>query len=75
LNFIIGAGTWIARTSIQIDNMAHLGGFLGGLALGVPMVPRLGAPRKLFERRRLLSVIGMAFLLLLLAFGVHSFWG
>jgi len=31
LNFVIGAGTWIARTSLQIDNMAHLGGFLSGL--------------------------------------------
>lgn len=74
LNFVIGAGTWLARTSIQIDNMAHLGGFLGGLALGIPMVPRLGAPRVLFERRRLLAICGMAFLLLLLAFWLHSFW-
>jgi len=74
LNFVIGAGTWVARTSIQIDNMAHLGGFLGGLALGLPMIPRLGAQRTLFERRRLLAITGMAFLLLLLSFGLHSFW-
>src|SRR5882757_5994703 len=51
LNFVIGAGTWVARTSIQIDNMAHLGGFLGGFALGLPMIPRLCAQRTLCERR------------------------
>ncbi len=74
LNFVIGAGTWIARTSIQIDNMAHLGGFLSGLAFAVPLVPRIGARREIFLRRRWIAVLGMSFLLLLLAFGVHSFY-
>jgi rhomboid protease GluP len=54
--------------------MAHLGGFLSGLALGVPLVPRIGAPRATFLRRRWLAVVGMAFVLTLLAFGVNSFW-
>jgi rhomboid protease GluP len=74
LNFVIGAGTWIARTSLQIDNMAHLGGFLSGLAFAVPLVPRIGARREVFLRRRWFAVLGMSFLLLLLAFGVHSFY-
>ena len=74
LNFVIGAGTWVARTSIQIDNMAHLGGFLSGLAIAVPMVPRIGARRDIFIRRRWFAVLGMSFLLLLLAFGIHSFY-
>jgi rhomboid protease GluP len=74
LNFVIGAGTWVARTSLQIDNMAHLGGFLSGLAFAVPLVPRIGARREDFLRRRWFAVIGMGFLLLLLAFGVHSFY-
>jgi rhomboid protease GluP len=74
LNFVIGAGTWLANTSLQIDNMAHLGGFLSGLAFGVPLVPRIGAPRQLFERRRLLATLGMSLLLLMLAFGVYSFY-
>src|SRR5580698_10850364 len=30
LNFVIGGTTMFLRTSIQIDNMAHLGGFLCG---------------------------------------------
>jgi len=74
LNFVIGAGTWVARTSIQIDNMAHLGGFLSGLAFAVPLVPRIGARREVFLRRRWFAVLGMGFLLLLVAFGVHSFY-
>jgi rhomboid protease GluP len=74
LNFLIGAGTWVAGTSLQIDNMAHLGGFLSGLAFALPLVPRIGAPRELFLRRRWIAVLGMGFLLLLLAFGVHSFY-
>ena len=36
--------------------------------------PRIGAPRTTFIRRRWLAVLGMAFALTLLAFGVNSFW-
>jgi rhomboid protease GluP len=74
LNFVLGAGTWVAHTSIRIDNMAHLGGFLTGLALALPMVPRIGAPSSLFRSRRLFAISGMTTLLLLLAYGVHSFY-
>jgi rhomboid protease GluP len=74
LNFVIGAGTWVAGTAIQIDNMAHLGGFLSGLAFALPLVPRIGARSEVFLRRRWIAVLGMSFLLLLLAFGVHSFY-
>ena len=74
LNFVIGAGTWVARTSLQIDNMAHLGGFLSGLAFALPMVPRIGSRPDVFIRRRLIAVAGMSLLLLLAAFGIYSFY-
>jgi rhomboid protease GluP len=74
LNFGIGLYTAFGHSPVQIDNMAHLGGFLSGLALGVPLVPRIGAPRDLFQRRRLMAVVGIGFLLILIAFGLHSFW-
>jgi rhomboid protease GluP len=74
LNFAIGLYTAFGPSPVQIDNMAHLGGFLSGLALGVPLVPRIGAPKTTFLRRRLLAVGGMAFALTLFAFGLRSFW-
>ena len=75
INLAIGLYTVVGPSPIRIDNMAHLGGFLSGLALGVPLVPRIGAAKPLFERRRRLGVWGGTFLLVLLAFAVRSFWG
>jgi rhomboid protease GluP len=58
INFVIGFGTLAAHTAVRIDNMAHLGGFLGGLLFAVPLVPLIGAPRQLF-RLRLRMAIGL----------------
>lgn len=74
LNFLIDGGLWVAHTSLQIDNMAHLGGFLSGMALGLPLVPRIGAARSTFIRRRAMAVAVMTFLLLLFAWGLHSYY-
>jgi rhomboid protease GluP len=74
LNFVIGASSLFFQSFIRIDNMAHLGGFLCGLALGVPLVPRIGATREQFVFRRRVAYGGGTVLLLLFAFGVWSFW-
>ena len=74
INLAIGLYTAVGPSPIKIDNMAHLGGFLSGLLLGALMIPRIGAAKHRFERRRFWSVAGMAFGLLLMTYLVHSFW-
>src|SRR5271168_4839653 len=74
LNFVIGGASLVLRTSIQIDNMAHLGGFLCGLALGAPLVPRIGAARSQYAFRSWAAYGSMTLLLLIFAFGIASFW-
>ena len=74
LNFLIGGTSMFFHTSIQIDNMAHLGGFLCGLALGAPLVPRIGVARSQFAFRSWVAYSSMAVLLLVFGFGIASFW-
>jgi rhomboid protease GluP len=73
LNFIFGAGADMMHFVIQIDNMAHMGGFVCGVLIGLPMVPRIGADRKSFLLRRRVAILLMTLLLMLLAYGVYSF--
>ncbi len=74
LNFVLGFGFDAGHFSLQVDNTAHLGGFLAGLLLAWPMVPRPGAPPELFRRRRALAGLAEALLLLLLCAGVRAFY-
>lgn len=76
LNFAIGAGTLFLPASVpKIDNFAHLGGFLSGLAIGVPLVPRIGAGRNRYQRRQALVFGGMLLVLLTVAFGLAAYNG
>ena len=60
LNLIIGIGA--NYTSIvRIDNHAHIGGFLSGLALGVPLVPRMTSGRTRYLQRQKLTFAGATF--------------
>ena len=67
LNLIIGVGANFTSI-VRIDNNAHIGGFLCGLALGVPLVPRMTSGRTRYLQRQKLTFAAAAFLLFLFAY-------
>ena len=74
LNFVIGFGADAFNTRVRIDNMAHLGGFLSGILLGMLLVPKLGSDRKLWIRRQWLAFGSVLLIILLGARFLASFW-
>jgi rhomboid protease GluP len=72
LNLIIGLGTAVVPVGIRIDNSAHLGGFLFGLALGVPLVPRMTSGRTRYLQRQKIAFTGAAFFLALFGYWVAN---
>jgi rhomboid protease GluP len=68
LGLSISFGTHVIGSGLQIDNMAHLGGFTCGLLFAAPMVPRLGSPRALFARRLRVTVGMVVGILVLFGF-------
>ena len=74
INLVIGLSTIVHNFGISIDNSAHIGGFLSGLALGVPLVPRMtsGTPTRYFERQRL-AFAGAGLILALIGYYIARF--
>ncbi len=68
LGVSISTGTRVIGSGLMIDNMAHLGGFGSGLLFAVPMVPRLGSPRDLFNSRLRIAIGMVAGILVLFSF-------
>jgi rhomboid protease GluP len=68
LGLSISFGTRIVGSGLQIDNMAHLGGFSCGLLFAAPMVPRIGSPRDLFLFRRRVATVMVVGVLVLFGF-------
>ena len=68
LGLAISGGNMFLHSGLNIDNMAHLGGFACGLLFAAPMVPRLGSPRRVFNMRLRIAVGMVVGLLVLFAF-------
>ncbi len=71
INLLIGLAINFGSgfTGVEVDNSAHIGGFLCGLLFAAPMVPRIGSPRNDFLFKLRLTV-GLVVLLLVL-FGFY----
>ena len=62
-------GTTVARFA-NIDNSAHVGGFLSGLALGRPLVPQMTAGRGGYLQRQKITFACAVFCLVLFAYWI-----
>jgi len=71
INLVIGLSTALpfVNIGIRIDNSAHIGGFLSGLALGVPLVPCMT-----LGRQRYLARQKAAFAVACLVLALFGYW-
>lgn len=67
---MISGGNTLLHSGLNIDNMAHVGGFSSGLLLAMPMVPRIGSLRNTFQARLRVALLLMIGLLVLFGFYV-----
>ena len=73
INLVIGLSTMFVNVGIRIDNSAHIGGFLSGLALGVPLVPRMTAGRDRYFARQKISFAAACVVLALVGYFISGF--
>jgi rhomboid protease GluP len=60
------------RSFPQIDNSAHLGGLLSGLALGVPLLPKMTTGRESYRARQRVTFLCAALLLCLVGYALSK---
>jgi rhomboid protease GluP len=73
INLVFGLSTDIFNVGLSIDNSAHIGGFLSGLALGVPLVPRMTAGREGYLNRQKITFAAACLLLALFGYAIARF--
>jgi rhomboid protease GluP len=57
----------------HIDNSAHLGGLLSGLALGVPLLPKMTAGKARYRERQRVTFTIAAFILALVGYALSKY--
>jgi rhomboid protease GluP len=72
INLVIGLSTMFVNVGISIDNSAHIGGFLSGLALGVPLAPRMTAGREAYFSRQKLTFAVACLILALFGYWIAN---
>jgi rhomboid protease GluP len=73
INLVFGLSTDVFNVGLSIDNSAHIGGFLSGLALGVPLVPRMTAGREGYLNRQKITFAAACLLLALFGYAIARF--
>jgi rhomboid protease GluP len=71
LNLVIGIAANFTSI-VNIDNFAHVGGFLCGLAMGLPLIPRMTSGRTRYLSRQKLTFGAFAFLLALFGYYISN---
>lgn len=69
INLAIGLSTMFIHVGVRIDNSAHIGGFACGLALGLPLVPRMTSGRERYLGRQKATFAGAS-----LALALFGYW-